>query len=151
MCTAGLDDGVGTLKIAQRSYRISRYKVRHAVEIERYLDSMRPDPLATIGPVLERLSVTQQQVLLGRMYDDLVRSHRGSSQGVDDYLDTAEGMGHAIWLCIREHQPEVHRDELISALKELSPVEFARTTEQAFREMGLIEGNWPGQVQAESG
>lgn len=148
MTTLGeLSDSSETIELGGRTFRLGRYRVRHLADLQRELTAKMGDPLDTLQPILNTLTTKQQELLLNRVYHDLVQRPQLALEAVEEYLHTIDGMCHAIWQGLHDHQPEISREEVANILKGLPHREFSQLAERCFEIMGLAEGNWASQAQ----
>jgi hypothetical protein len=147
MSLAALDESATALWIGGREFRVGPLRVRHLAALERRILEERVDPLPGLSAALESLTERQQEMLLGRAYDALARGPRVAEGELEAFCESRIGLAEALWLCIHEREPAIHREDLDAAIGSLPARELEELQRQAERAMRLPWGNGRGQAQ----
>ena len=95
------------VEIDGRQYELSPLQIKDFGAIEHHLLSKRVNPVEQVIPLLSGLTPDQQKVLLQEAYRELRATNKVPASEVAKWMDSMDGVGFTIWLCLRKKHPEM--------------------------------------------
>jgi hypothetical protein len=103
------EDGQAVNTWQRKTYRVSPIRIGDLTEIENHLLAER-EPVEDVLPrLLAKLGnmPNQQEMMVRVALNDARKKDKVTGRDVAEYIDTKEGKLYTLWVCVREHQPEV--------------------------------------------
>jgi hypothetical protein len=131
-----LDETPTKVTVGKRQFTCSRLRLRHIGQVKRHIASQRPNPIKLIKGELDGLTEKQQDALLARAYDDYSKSLKVTEADVDAYTATLEGTVFMLWLCAKDHEPDLTIEEVEATFNCMSASDMETFTESLERALG---------------
>lgn len=148
--TAGLDYRV--VEINGRPFKLRPLTLGVYAELEAYIISQRPDPLAIAGEAVKKLPANQHDAVWKAAMAHAVTARTVTSEQAAAFEDSVDGLAWKLWQCLKADQPEFDSLESVRALMiqagEAKFEELARAAEIASGEADLKKSS--GQAEAET-
>lgn len=145
--TAGVDRR--TVTILGKQYTLRPLTVGVYAQMEAYIISCRPDPLAVASEAVGKLPASQHDAVWRAAMNQAVAARVVTAEAAAEFENSVNGLAWKLWQCMREDNPEINsmeaaRDLLIKAGEEHFEY-LARSTELASGEADLKKSS--GQVE----
>ena len=98
-----------TVTLFGRTFKAQRYSLGMRWEVEKQVAKLRREIMAERLPELGHACERMPENLVGKMFDAAmaqIANPQVSSEEIEHYLSTTDGRAYALWLRIRECEPE---------------------------------------------
>lgn len=146
--TAGVD--YKNVTIAGKQYKIRPLTIGAYAQMEAFIISQRPDPLAIASEAVRKLPPSQHDAVWKAAMNQAVAARTVTEQEAAAFENSVDGLAWKLWQCMAENHPEIDGIEAAKALLiEAGQQHFdrlARSVELASGEADLKKSS--GQVEA---
>lgn len=148
--TAGVD--YREIAIGEKTYKMRPLTVGAYAELEAYIVSKRPDPLALASQAAAKAPASQHDAIWRAAMDRAMALRTVTPEEAQAFEDSMDGLAWKFWQCIRQDHPEVDSiqaaKELIISAGDERLREIAVATELASGEADLGNSTGPAEVPA---
>lgn len=130
------------IEIDGKPYTVAPIPVTDMARIERRILAKRGDPVDVAKRLAEGLSPEERRELFNRAYDDATKGHMVSTEELDAYRASLEGMRFIFWLGLRKCHPDIDEDAGASLFDQFfaERLESAELVDKAQQFLAFIAG-----------
>jgi hypothetical protein len=149
--TAGVDFRVETIN--GKDYTLRPLTLGVYAEMEAYIISQRPDPLAVASAAVSRLPQSQHKAIWDAAMEKAVSDRVVSTEQAKAFEDSLDGLCWKLWQCLKQDHPEINsvqaaRDLMLEAGEEHFE-KLAYATELASGEADIKKSSGPAEDRAD--